>query len=237
MIEDINKAWEMAKAEKKYRETSDDRFDSFAFPVQGEDKVRFEERANKMAEQAGEEYDRKLEEEKNAAINTITAEQQTEANTIFPEEENIENFKIENLTENTRRLARIFQEREQDRMSALIEPDAISRLKGTCIALEEAKQKNDIEGVKNSLRRLTQTFAEVGRVSSRGPVRDDTENLSKVIRGIKALHDQVFDMKSDKLGEELNQIINKLLSVTEGSWQLLAKKREVLKRYEEGRHY
>lgn len=220
MIEDINKAWEMANAEKKYRETSYDRFDSFAFPVTGEDKVAFEKKADQIAEHAGEEYDKNLEKNKNKKVHF---ERERESNT--------EPLNVDNLIDKIDRILSNLRKRDDLGLQLLMERDNITRLKMSAVSLLDATREKRVNEIISNLDILVRCLDGIGKVPRQGPVKEDPESLKALARELKEIEDIANFLVNNQHEQDINNKLKKLAMIAQCQTNVMAAKIKALDAY------
>ena len=222
-IEDNKKAQAMAEAEKPDKDLARDPGKSSSM-TPNEKRFR-DELAEKKGEIAGEKYDE--EQEKNTKNKAEYNKDKVEID--------LKKFHGEEMLDAGRRLLHVLRDRESEGLTPIIEPGEISRLGAGLRDLEEGVQANKVEEVSNALVKITRALDGIGRNSTHGALREDSESLSRAISALKAIEEQGL-VRAPELGEDLNAKLRSISSVVQTKWLYLAKKRELIKNYENRRY-
>lgn len=140
-------------------------------------------------------------------------------------QESGEQFRLEPLAENLRRIASSLARREQENLNPLIDERAISSIRSIATKLESFSGKEgEVEEVGGEISRLVIVFDSFGEVPKQRMVREDIASLKRLAFQIREFGDVCLTLKShlgSKEKQEYEQIIstlNRIMSRGEKVW-------------------
>lgn len=217
-IDNIEKARRMAEAEKPFRDRAI-----------ANDNPADDRRAEKIGIEAGEAYDR----EQKELITKGDTENLEKNSQVFE----LDRRALETFLGAGNGLVRVLRNREGNRLSPFMEPEEISRLSSGLQKLSELAPTDGVEEIINILQTIDRALDSFGHARVPRGVREDIDSMGNIIFSLKRLQDDASLFRA-KVGGE-TQLAAKLQTISgraQEKWLLVARKRELLKSYTDGRY-
>jgi hypothetical protein len=149
----------------------------------------------------------------------------------------LEKINKHELVDCTKRLAYILREREDERYTPIVHPDAAQHLSATAGGLEDLLQnrKATMEDITMILRRIGGVMNAIGKDLPRSSIlRDDSESLKKVVYVVRNVAESCNNIKlelggqGDENMEEVISYFDRLVDVAGEAFSYLVKKHHIL---------
>jgi hypothetical protein len=197
------------------------------------------EKLKKLGEEKGidvagaiKDIETEIEQQRNQSRGNENKEKPREAAEIVLEKIN----KLE-LVDNTRRLAYVLREREEERFTPIVHPDAIQYLSAAAGNLEDmfSNKTTSVEDITGALNKIGGVMNAIGKDLPRPrELRDDPENLKRVAYAIRNIGESCHNIKTELSNQENKDLekiashFNKLVNVAEEAFGYVVKKRSLL---------
>lgn len=144
---------------------------------------------------------------------------------------------FQTLIESTQRIRRILGDRESNRYNALLDPNALARLSAATQRLDLAtnEKRINVEEVHSAIVGIASTLNEIGAVRTTS-VRDDPESLGQLIFALREVGESCGNAgrslaaAQNPEAQSLNQSLRSLYQSAERGFQVVARKRDALRR-------